>query len=626
MTSNTSGATPRNDNPEWGRARQSSPITAGIQPHGFLVCLDENSHVVRASENIECLARRPLEQVLGAPLADLIGAEAANRIAEAIGADGPDGPDGTPLYVGVIADPRDGGAAGEAPLLPLPPLAAVAHRHAGTLIVELEPMLAPADVFASIYPLVCTFVASLRNVDAVEELATLAVREVRRITGFGRTLVCRFDGDGHGHVVAEDRARGYAPYFNQRFPASHISRQARERYLRNPIRLVADADRQFVRLVPPSRPTNDAPTELAYASLRGISPAQRDYMKNMGWRASLSIALVVHGRLWGLICCHHATPHLPPFEIRTACAHLGQILSLQIEAKEVHAETAYRLERAEEMAQLAFDLGRANKELEAFSYSVSHDLRAPLRHIVGYGDLLREYEAANLSERGNRFLKNIVDSARFAGTLVDDLLTFSQLGRAALRPAQVDMRELVDTAIHDQRADTQGRDIVWKVGELPMVAGDAAFLQLAVHNLLSNAIKYTRTREHAVIEIGSYPGAGEFALQQVFFVRDNGVGFNMKYVAKLFGVFQRLHRFEEFEGTGIGLANVRRIVERHDGRTWAEGKQDAGATFYFSLPQASQLPQAPQDAKRQRDSMAVGMPAQFASELPAARPGGWSGE
>ncbi|SAK75407.1 two-component sensor kinase [Caballeronia glebae] len=238
------------------------------------------------------------------------------------------------------------------------------------------------------------------------------------------------------------------------------------------------------------------------------------------------------------------------------------------------------LRRAEERAELANELARANKELEAFSYSVSHDLRAPLRHIAGYGDLLREQEGERMSDKSRRFLNNMLDSARFAGTLVDDLLTFSQMGRAALRPAPVDLDQLVRSVVQEFEVEGSGRRIEWAIGELPRVTGDAAFLQLALRNLISNAVKYTRTRESAKIEIFATRGGDE----HVIGVRDNGVGFDMKYGAKLFGVFQRLHRAEEFEGTGIGLANVRRIVERHDGRTWAEGRLGEGAVFYFSLP------------------------------------------
>ncbi|MDR5854627.1 ATP-binding protein [Caballeronia sp. LZ062] len=238
------------------------------------------------------------------------------------------------------------------------------------------------------------------------------------------------------------------------------------------------------------------------------------------------------------------------------------------------------LRRAEERAELATELARANKELEAFSYSVSHDLRAPLRHIAGYGDLLRELEAERMSDKSRRFLNNMLESARFAGTLVDDLLTFSQMGRAALRPAPVDLGQLVRLIVREYEAETAGRRIEWVIGDLPRVIGDAAFLQLAVRNLISNAVKYTRTRESAKIEIFATRSGDE----HVIGVRDNGVGFDMKYEGKLFGVFQRLHRAEEFEGTGIGLANVRRIVERHEGRTWAEGRLGEGAVFYFSLP------------------------------------------
>ncbi|SAL74746.1 sensory box histidine kinase [Caballeronia terrestris] len=238
------------------------------------------------------------------------------------------------------------------------------------------------------------------------------------------------------------------------------------------------------------------------------------------------------------------------------------------------------LRHAEERAQFATDLARANKELEAFSYSVSHDLRAPLRHIAGYGDLLREQEGERMSDRSLRFLNNMLQSARFAGTLVDDLLMFSQMGRAALRPGTVDMNQLLKSVVGEFAPDTAGRDVEWVIGDLPSVTADATFLQLALRNLLSNAVKYTRTRESAKIEIF----ADTTATETIVGVRDNGVGFDMKYVGKLFGVFQRLHRAEEFDGTGIGLANVRRIIERHDGRTWAEGSVGEGATFYFSLP------------------------------------------
>ncbi|AYG44504.1 GAF domain-containing protein [Pseudomonas sp. Leaf58] len=238
------------------------------------------------------------------------------------------------------------------------------------------------------------------------------------------------------------------------------------------------------------------------------------------------------------------------------------------------------LRKAEELAQLAGELRRSNKELEAFSYSVSHDLRAPLRHIAGYSELLGEVEGHGLSERGKRFLHHIEEAAHFAGSLVDNLLNFSQMGRSALRLCDVDLNALVEAIRSELAPDYQGREIVWDIALLPKVIGDPAFINLALHNLLANAIKYTRGRTPARIQISAVQHPDETEIC----IRDNGVGFDMAYANKLFGVFQRLHRMEDFEGTGIGLASVRRIIERHDGRVWASGKIDQGATFHFTLP------------------------------------------
>lgn len=238
------------------------------------------------------------------------------------------------------------------------------------------------------------------------------------------------------------------------------------------------------------------------------------------------------------------------------------------------------LRKAEELAQLANELRRSNKELEAFSYSVSHDLRAPLRHIAGYTELLGEIEGQGLSERGRRFLQHIGEAAHFAGSLVDNLLNFSQMGRSALRLSDVDLNALISAIRTDLAPDYQGREIVWDIAPLPKVYADPAFINLALQNLIANAIKYTRGREPARIEILAFEHPKEIEIC----VRDNGVGFDMAYASKLFGVFQRLHRMEDFEGTGIGLASVRRIIERHEGRVWAEGQIDHGATFHFTLP------------------------------------------
>lgn len=241
------------------------------------------------------------------------------------------------------------------------------------------------------------------------------------------------------------------------------------------------------------------------------------------------------------------------------------------------------LRKAEEMAELNEQLMRSNKELEAFSYSVSHDLRAPFRHIVGYSELLGSSAAERLSETERRFLDTIADSARAAGTLVDDLLSFSQMGRSTLGRASIDMRALAEDVRGRLDMEYDGRTIEWKIGPMPRVEADPAMMRLVWQNLLSNAIKFTRDTAHPVIELTYTHTDGE----GIFHVKDNGCGFDPRYVDKLFGVFQRLHHADEYEGTGIGLANVRRIVSRHGGRAWADGELGKGATFHFSLPFAT---------------------------------------
>ena len=235
----------------------------------------------------------------------------------------------------------------------------------------------------------------------------------------------------------------------------------------------------------------------------------------------------------------------------------------------------------QEIAKRSTELEAINKELEAFAYSVSHDLRAPLRHMAGYTELLQKRASSGLDEKSNHYIAMMLESAKRMGNLIDDLLAFSRIGRAETQNTLVNLGQLVREALTEVRHDTEGRDIIWKIGSLPDFYGDRSMLRLVLVNLITNAIKFTRTRPQAEIEIGCAEGNGN---ELVVSVRDNGVGFDMKYVNKLFGVFQRLHPSDEFEGTGIGLATVQRIINRHGGKVWAEGAVDAGATFYFSAP------------------------------------------
>ena len=234
----------------------------------------------------------------------------------------------------------------------------------------------------------------------------------------------------------------------------------------------------------------------------------------------------------------------------------------------------------QELEKRSADLEASNKELEAFAYSVSHDLRAPLRHMVGYTELLQKNIGSTLDEKSLRYMKTILDAAKRMGALIDDLLAFSRIARAETRQRPVNLEGLVKEVLPDLQRETEGREITWTVGALPETFGDRAMLRLVLVNLIANAIKFTRTRPRAEIEIGSLKKNDAM----VVFVRDNGVGFDMKYAHKLFGVFQRLHQTGTFEGTGIGLATVQRIIHRHGGSVWAEGVVDGGATFFFSLP------------------------------------------
>jgi light-regulated signal transduction histidine kinase (bacteriophytochrome) len=632
-----------------------------------------------------------------------------------------------------------------------------AHRAGDRVIVEYEPGGPATGLHAPIYGVARDLLPQVQGTDSIDSLCEIVVREMKRLTGFGRCLVYRFDADGHGEVLAERLDAGYDSYAGHRFPASDVPAQARALYLVNHIRLIPDANYVPVPLLAASAAPDPSGLDLSFAGLRSVSPVHLEYMRNMGTLASMSVSLVARGRLWGLISCHDHAPRQLPFQTRVACEHLGRLLSLQIQAQEDNAEVAQRLalhqrvltlvarmaesdgtlqrladpaldlhhlaeaggaavvlndsvwtigdtpeadtvrqlahwiaarggdlfctdrlpevypqgeallpvcagvlaisisqvhrhvvlwfrpelvrtirwagdprqklpgegrihprqsfqswqervrgrsapwlaaqqsavgelrqallalvlRRAEELAGHAIELGRVNKELEAFSYTVSHDLRAPMRHIAGYVDLVMEDNAARLDERSSRYLRHVKDAAAYAGKLVDALLDFSRLGRSALKPHWVDTTALVEDLVEEMRQQERGRAVEWDLPRpLPLLWADPLLLQVAVRNLLSNAVKYSRGRHPARIRIAPVALPEGHGLE----ISDNGVGFPMKYVGKLFGVFQRLHRTEDFDGTGIGLANVKRIVERHGGQVWARGEPDQGATFGFVLP------------------------------------------
>jgi light-regulated signal transduction histidine kinase (bacteriophytochrome) len=256
-----------------------------------------------------------------------------------------------------------------------------------------------------------------------------------------------------------------------------------------------------------------------------------------------------------------------PFDLAEVLARVHNMLEvrlLHVESKKLHQQ-----------------LQAANTELDAFSYSVSHDLRAPLRHVLSFVDLLLKGAGPSLSEKSLHQLATISHAAKRMGNLIENLLAFSRLGKSPMQKAEVALDELVRDTLEDFAAEMGERNIVWEIRPLPVVRADCALLRMVLVNLISNALKFTGARPEAKIEIGCHPDAvGE----TIVFIRDNGAGFDPGYASKLFGVFQRLHSQEQFAGTGIGLANVQRIIHRHGGRVWAEGVVNGGATFYFSIP------------------------------------------
>ena len=740
------GAPPAPD-PTAGCEREPIHVPGSIQPHGHLLAFEgDELRLAHASAAAAAVLAADVAAVWGQPLERVFaGAPVVGHLRtgfERLSGRGP-------VQLGLWRS-----ASGEA-------FQAIAHRSPdGFAVLEFEAAGeggSEAATLEEFYPGVRDAFARLGRASSVEELAACAAAAVRRVTGFDRALVYRFEENWDGIVVAEDGNGRLPSYLGLRFPASDIPAQARRLYEANPQRLIADVDYAPVPVLS-ARP-GGPPLDLTFSALRSVSPVHLEYMRNMGTPASMSVSILRgDGRLWGLVSCHHAAPRRVPFAARNACDLIGQMLSARTAAREetTHAGERARLKTvegrlvarmaaaerfteglvavpkdllkltgatgaavladggcvlvgrtpaegevrrigdllagcgveeafdtnslaallpgaerfadvasgllavpisrlhpsfllwfrpeavrtvnwggnprkpasrdsgrlnprrsfeawaetvrlkaapwsaaeieaardlrtaivgivlraAEERAELTGRLERVNSELAAFSYSVSHDLRAPFRHIVGYAELLRDLEGHKLGEKGQRYLGTITEAAETAGRLVDALLNFSQMGRTALADIEFDPAALVAEARHALAPDLAGRRIEWRIAPMPAVRGDPAMLRQVFQNLLSNAAKYTRGREEAVIAVSCESAGDEF----LFSVRDNGAGFDMAYAHKLFGVFQRLHRAEEFEGVGIGLANVRRVVERHGGRAWAEGAPGKGAVFFFTLP------------------------------------------
>jgi light-regulated signal transduction histidine kinase (bacteriophytochrome) len=727
-------------------------LAGSIQPHGFLLAVSEATGLItQASANVDTLLGREVVSILGKGPDAVLGAELAQRVRMAA-------EDPQFGHRAVFVDRWSVVVGGETRIFVL-----LGHRHGGHVIIEGEALCTeeaklPVDAHYQLEALL----AQVESARGVDELLGLVAKEVRRITGFDRALVYRFDPDWHGRVIAEDRNEMLPSYLGLHFPASDVPRQARELYRLNRLRLIANANYQPVPLC--GLPGADTPLDLSLSTLRSVAPVHREYMRNMGTGASFSISLIRDGELWGLISCHHREPRQVAFAVRTACGLLGQVLSLQLAVREQAEAFSHRmrlqailtpmvsmlasherliegieacrddllrlmgadgaavieddrvirygcvpaeaqimalaawlgrhseddvmafaslgevfpeaqayasvasgllalsvsrlrnswvlwfrrevvetvtwggepgkavttavdgapqlhprksfdrwrelvrarslpwqpaeidtarefrvavvdivLRGAEKLARLTEELTRTNRELENFSYTVSHDLRAPFRHIRSYAELLKVDKGAMLDEEGRLFLDYVLSGAKYAGRLVDNIIGFSRMGRVMLMITTVTLDELIHEVVRQVKVEPASRRVDWLISPLPRVQADQAMIFRVFHNLLENAVKFTRDRPVARIEVW----AEEADLEHVMHVRDNGVGFDETYKDKLFGMFQRLHAWEEFEGTGIGLASVRRIIARHGGRVWAVSTLNESATFSFTLPKTA---------------------------------------
>ncbi|WKL21723.1 ATP-binding protein [Agrobacterium tumefaciens] len=633
-----------------------------------------------------------------------------------------------------------------------------AHRSGTLVILEFEETRKGESAEALMGELT-GFAQYLNSVPSLEDALLRTAQLVSSISGYDRTLIYDFGPDWSGHVVAEAGSGALPSYLELRFPAGDIPPPARQLYTINRLRMIPDIGYKPVPVNPQINPETGAVLDMSLSQLRSVSPVHIEYMRNMGTAASMSVSIIVNGRLWGLIACHHAAPHSVSRSVREACDFAAQLLSMRIameqsskdasrrvelgyvqarllngmasapkwvdgllggederqdllkqvgadgaalvlddechlvgqtpprhevedlvlwlgeqeiadvfattnlpeiypaaasyasvasglvamrvselhgswliwfrpevvktvrwggnphktvqESGRIHPRKSFEiwkeqvrniaapwseaelsaarelrsaiigivLRKAEEMADLTRELQRTNKELEAFSYSVSHDLRAPFRHIVGFAQLLRERSSA-MDGKSLHYLQMISEAALGAGKLVDDLLNFSQLGRAQISMKPVDMKKLVSEVRRSVLSTIADRKVEWHVGDLPVTLGDPTLLRQVWYNLIDNAIKYSRQEPVSIITISAIATDDDVT----YSVQDNGVGFDMAYYNKLFGVFQRLQRVEDFEGTGIGLALVRRIVERHRGSVSAEGTVGEGASFSFTLP------------------------------------------
>ncbi|MBD2742005.1 ATP-binding protein [Coleofasciculus sp. FACHB-1120] len=720
-----------------------------IQPHGILFVLAEPElTILQVSSNISTVFGISPEKILQKKLEELLDPFQVERIKTGLLEDNLDFINPIKIWARRKGDEYlvfDG----------------VFHRNPdGFLVLELEPAISQENIpFLSFYHLARASINQLEKTSTLGDFCQIIVKEVRKVTGFDRVMLYKFDDDGHGSVIAEEKLESMEPYLGLHYPESDIPKPARKLFTSNWIRLIPDTTSQPAKLFPTLNPASQLPLDLTNSILRSASPCHIQYLHNMGVGASLTISLMKDQKLWGLIACHHQSPKYVPYELRKACEFLGRVIFSEISTREETEDYDYRmrltyiqsalveymsqeenfidglvkhqpnlldlanakgaavcfggnctvvgetpteeevnflvqwlknnvdeevfysdslphiypdaerfknvasgllaipisqnnyvlwfrpeviqtvnwggdpnkafevtqsegnirlcprksfelwketvrltslpwkqveikaalelrkaiinivLRQADELAQLAQDLERSNAELKKFAYVASHDLQEPLNQVANYVQLLEMRYQEQLDEDAKEFIGFTVEGVSLMQTLIDDVLAYSKVDMQAIEFEMTGVETALDRALANLRGRISETGTAIAHDPLPTVMADSTQLMQLFQNLIGNAIKF-RSEQPPEIHVG----ASRLEDAWLFSVRDNGIGIDPQFSDRIFVIFQRLHTRDEYQGTGMGLAICKKIVECHRGRIWVESQLGQGATFYFTIP------------------------------------------
>ncbi len=724
-------------------------ISSQVQSHGILIVLKEPElEILQVSSNVSTLFGISAEQMLQKPLEEFIDSFQIGRLKDVMRSENLDFINPTKVWVRLKGDDY---------II----FDAVFHRNSeGFLILELEPAISQENIpFLSFYHLVRASINELQETVNLRDFCQIIVREVRKITGFDRVMLYKFDEDGHGSVIAEEKLESQEPYLGLHYPESDIPKPARKLFCSNWIRLIPDTHSEPVAVVPAYNPISQRPLDLTNSTLRSASACHIEYLHNMGVGASLTISLIKDQKLWGLIACHHESPKFVPYELRKACEFMGRVIFSEISAREETEDYDYRmklahiqstlleyisqeenfidglvkhepnlldltnasgaavcvgskytligetpkeedlnvliqwlrnnveeevfhtdslpliysgaerfknvasgmlaipiskrnyvlwfrpeviqtvnwggdpnkafevnesegnlrlcprksfelwketvslkslpwkkveikaalelrkaivnivLRQADELAQLAHDLELSNSELKKFAYVASHDLQEPLNQVANYVQLLEMRYNSKLDEDAKDFISYAVQGVSLMQTLIDDVLAYSKVDMQAVEFQITDVETPLQRALSNLRGRITESGAVITQDPLPTLMADKTQLMQLFQNLIANAIKFRSDKPPKI-----HLSASQLEDNWLFSVKDNGIGIDPRFSERIFVIFQRLHTRDEYQGTGMGLAICKKIIECHRGRIWVESELGEGATFYFTIP------------------------------------------